>query len=113
MGIIHVLGETVKVLLLLLELLLELNELLLLTLADSVILAGLLTSLESITKETSVRIAQSQNQLDFGFETHPEPPVGRGAPVAPSVMTRGVVEKHRMGRKAAAWRKDVRSMIAK
>jgi hypothetical protein len=51
MGSLHVLGETVKVLLLLLELLLELNELLLLALADSVILVGLLPSLEGITRE--------------------------------------------------------------
>lgn len=50
-GSLHVLGETVKVLLLLLELLLELVELLLLALADSVILAGLLPSLEGITRE--------------------------------------------------------------
>ena len=49
-GSVHVLGATVEVLLLLLELLLELNELLLLTLADSVVLAGLLASLESITR---------------------------------------------------------------
>jgi hypothetical protein len=56
---------------------------------------------------------QLGNQLNFSRETHPEPPVARGAPVAPSDMTRGVVEKHRMGRKAAVWRKDVRSMVAK
>lgn len=57
------LGETVKVLLLLLELLLELNELLLLTLADSVVLASLLTSLESITGNAMVRMAQLELQL--------------------------------------------------
>lgn len=51
--LVNVLGETVKVLLLLLELLLELDELLLLALADSVILAGLLPSLEGITGTTS------------------------------------------------------------
>lgn len=44
------LGETVEVILLLGELLLELEKLLLLTLADSVILIGLLSSLESITE---------------------------------------------------------------
>lgn len=60
--LINVLGETVKVLLLLLELLLELNELLLLTLADSVILAGLLTSLESITRASS-RAGSSSSTL--------------------------------------------------
>jgi hypothetical protein len=58
-----VLGETIKVLLLLLELLLELNELLLLTLADSVVLASLLTSLESITRNAMVRMAQLELQL--------------------------------------------------
>jgi len=58
-----VLRETVKVLLLLLELLLELNELLLLTLADSVVLASLLTSLESITRNAMVRMAQLELQL--------------------------------------------------
>lgn len=57
------LGETVKVLLLLLELLLELNELLLLTLADSVVLASLLTSLESITRSAMIRMAQLKSQL--------------------------------------------------
>ena len=57
------LGETVKVLLLLLELLLELNELLLFTLADSVVLASLLTSLESITRNAMVRMAQLELQL--------------------------------------------------
>lgn len=51
MGSLHVLGETVKVLLLLLELLLQLDQLLLLALADSIILAGLLPSLEGITRE--------------------------------------------------------------
>jgi hypothetical protein len=50
-GSLHVLGETIKVLLLLLELLLELNELLLLALADSIILVSLLPSLEGITRE--------------------------------------------------------------
>jgi hypothetical protein len=60
--LINVLGETVKVLLLLLELLLELNELLLLTLADSVIFAGLLTSLESITR-TSGSAGSSSSTL--------------------------------------------------
>lgn len=47
------LGETAEVGLLLGELLLELQELLLLALADSVILAGALAALESIT--TGVR----------------------------------------------------------
>lgn len=45
------LGEAVKVLLLLLELLLQLEELLALTLADSVILASALAALEGITVE--------------------------------------------------------------
>lgn len=61
---------------------------------------------------TNVRILRSPCQLDRGWKTHPEPPVGRTEPVAPSVMTRGVVEKHRTGRKAAVWRKVVRSMLA-
>lgn len=45
--------------------------------------------------------------------TYPEPPVLGGEPVAPSVMTRAVVEKQRRGRATAAWRKDVRSMVAR
>lgn len=45
------LGEALEVLLLLLELLLELNELLLLALADGVVLVGLLSSLEGVTVE--------------------------------------------------------------
>ena len=45
---VHVLGQAFKVLLLLGELLLELQELLALTLADDVVLIGLLSSLESI-----------------------------------------------------------------
>lgn len=49
LGILHVLGEALEVLLLLLELLLELNELLLLALADGVVLVGLLSSLEGVT----------------------------------------------------------------
>lgn len=48
-GSLHVLGKTVEVLLLLSKLLLKLKKLLLLTLADSVILAGLLATLESIS----------------------------------------------------------------
>lgn len=43
------LGKTVKVLLLLSELLLELQELLLLALTDGVVLRGTLSALESIT----------------------------------------------------------------
>lgn len=53
------LGEALEVLLLLLELLLELNELLLLALADGVVLVGLLPSLEGVTAGgggTEVRI---------------------------------------------------------
>jgi hypothetical protein len=45
---VHVLGEALEVLLLLLELLLELHKLLLLTLADGVVLAGTLSALESV-----------------------------------------------------------------
>lgn len=45
---VHVLREAVEVALLLDELLLELNELLLLALADGVILVGLLPSLERV-----------------------------------------------------------------
>lgn len=48
---IHVLGETIKVTLLLTELLLELEELFLLTLADGVILVGLFSSLEGVAGE--------------------------------------------------------------
>jgi hypothetical protein len=47
---VHVLGQTLEVLLLLLELLLELEKLLLLTLADGVVLAGLLAALEGVTR---------------------------------------------------------------
>lgn len=47
---VHVLGEAVEVALLLDELLLELNELLLLALADGVILVGLLPSLEGVAE---------------------------------------------------------------
>lgn len=50
MGGVHVLGEAVEVALLLDELLLELNELLLLALADGVILVGLLPSLEGVAE---------------------------------------------------------------
>lgn len=47
---VHVLGQTLEVLLLLLELLLELEKLLLLTLADGVVFAGLLAALEGVTR---------------------------------------------------------------
>lgn len=51
---IHVLGQAVEVLLLLGKLLLELQELLLLTLSDSVVLIGLLASLESISRDGTI-----------------------------------------------------------
>lgn len=60
------LGQTLEVLLLLANALPELEELLLLTLADGVVLAGLLSSLESITidgEEARVSIAQG-GQID-------------------------------------------------
>lgn len=47
----HVLCKALKVLLLLLQLLPELQQLFLLTLTDSIILIGLLTSLESISAQ--------------------------------------------------------------
>lgn len=46
---LHVVGQLLKMCLLLLELLLELHQLLLLALADSVVLGGLLALLKSIT----------------------------------------------------------------
>jgi hypothetical protein len=46
---VHVLGQAVEVLLLLVEPLLELQELLLLALADGKVLLGPLTALESVT----------------------------------------------------------------
>lgn len=50
-------GQLLEVNLLLGELLLELNELLLLTLADGVVLLGLLTALESITVQGKVFVS--------------------------------------------------------
>lgn len=113
------LGEALEVLLLLLELLLELNELLLLALADGVVLVGLLSSLEGVTVGQRLgsidvlvmRIDANPSAAGGRKGTYPGPPVLGGAPVAPSVMTRGVVEKHRTGRKVAVWRKVVRSMV--
>lgn len=59
---IHVLGETVEVLALLIELLPEREELLLLAQADGVVLVGLLAALEGVTtveKQSTVSIDQS------------------------------------------------------
>lgn len=54
---VHVLREAVEVLLLLSKLLLELEELLLLTLADSIVLGGTLAALEGIaTKIVSLSV---------------------------------------------------------
>lgn len=126
------LGETIKVLLLLGELVLELEKLLLLTLADGELLGGTLAALEGITtitiqlalvmtREPSERplvaggVARDVLLLS-GLErrvTNPWPPALGGAPVSPSAMARAVVVKvARSGRKAAVLVNVVRSMLA-
>lgn len=119
---IHVLREAVEVLLLLGELLPELEELFLLTLADSVVLGGALAALEGIAvkivslSDGPIGIIQCGNNCHAGHSRHgytyPWPPVLGGAPVSPSAMARAVVEKvARRGRKAAVLVKVVRSMM--
>ena len=56
-GHVHVIGQAVEVLLLLIELLLELEELLLLALADGEVLLRLLAALESIAAWQSSLVA--------------------------------------------------------
>lgn len=97
------LGQAVEVLLLLSELLLELQELLLLALADSVVLVGLLSSLESITDRECQHGDRGREPIVFNdavFETYPAPPILGGAPVSPSAIARAVVLKQRRGRMA-------------
>jgi len=89
--------------------LLELQELLLLALADSEVLLGLLTLLESITAVRERRVSQTkrnvlQRQQSYDGrdrETYPWPPVGRIAPVSPAPMAREVVANVRAAGRAA------------
>jgi hypothetical protein len=108
--------ELLEVLVLLCELLLELQELLLLTHSDGVVLVGLLTLRESITMPKP--ISTPPGRLGTREETHPEAaPVLRGAPVSPPAMARVVVEKAARDRRAersagrTAWTNDCRYMI--
>lgn len=98
------LGQAIEVLLLLGKLLLELQELLLLALADGVVLAGPFASLKGITaRKQPVSQVVRLDDVCGSRETHPWPPIFGGAPVSPSPMARAVVEKvARRGRRAAA-----------
>lgn len=106
------LGQLVEVLLLLGEALPELQELLLLALADGVILVGLLAALEGVSVRSCQRPSRCSS-LGTEVSAHPWPPVLEGAPVSPSAMARAVVLKvARSGRKAAVLVKVVRSIVS-
>jgi hypothetical protein len=101
---------------LLCKLLLELQELLLLTHSDGVVLVGLLTLRKCITGHRS-QLARPR-KLGNKRRTHPAAaPVFRGAPVSPPAMARVVVEKaardRRVERSAGrtAWTRDGKYMI--
>lgn len=85
------LGELVQVGLLLLELLLQLQELLLLALADGVVLGSLLAAGEGVTS----MLAFSVSVPDLSPGSAYEVPVPRGAPVSPSAMRMALVAKVR------------------
>lgn len=97
-GNVHVIAECLEVLLLLGKLLLELEELLLLTLADGVVLAGLLALLESvavISKRDQPLVLMFDEEMDEKALTYPWPPDGLIEPVSPALQTRAVMEKAR------------------
>ena len=101
-------GQLLQVSLLLGKLLLELQQLLLLTLADGVVLGGTLTSLEGVAGKRALAIASLiSRSLEVCClreimgsqrrgETHAWPVLG-GAPVSPSAMVRAETVKVRMG----------------
>ena len=118
-----------QVSLLLGKLLLELQQLLLLTLADGVVLGGTLTSLEGVAGKRALAIASLISRIlevcclreimgpQGRGETHAWPVLG-GAPVSPSAMVRAETVKVRMGVASAGrvslllLRKDWRSIFA-
>jgi hypothetical protein len=123
---VHVLGEAVEVLLLLLELGLKLQKLLTLTAANGVVLVSLLAALEGIAGEGRALVSGLMNHwnrcdqqlvtidtvlLWFMF-TYPWPPALGGAPVSPAAMARALVTKVALrGRRAAVLVKVVRSIL--
>ncbi len=96
----HVVLELLQVFMLLCQLLLELQELLLLTHTDSVVLIGLLTLGKGITNKCQ-SLAYSSGLLQRGSTNPDATPAERGAPVSPLAMARVVVEKA-----ARDWREE-------
>lgn len=96
-----------------LESLLEVQELLLLALADSVILSSLLALLESITAGAAASQPTARRLLrcrEWGGDVTHVCPVGRTEPVSPAPMARAVVAKARVAGRVALTM-DWRNMV--
>ena len=103
-GISQMIRELIQVCLLLCNLLLELHELLLLTLTDSIILRGLFSLGECVTivKEKLSANALPKYDCEIGITAYPwTVPPDRGAPVSPPAIARTEVENA-----ARDWRDD-------